>query len=119
MGEIQCQCDIAILEINIRHFSFFIMIIASPPHPPKKRMCPFPKCSLKYGEVALRGFTASTPPQYHCSICICQTWTPELIHRRVSFPAIAVAGVDTCVVFGIGEIPGWYPGGSFAKAKWP
>lgn len=31
MGEIvRCQCDIAILEINIHHFSLFIMIITSP-----------------------------------------------------------------------------------------
>lgn len=51
-------------------------------------------------KLPFRGYTASTPPQYHCHYCISPTWTPELIHRTVSFPAIAVAGVDTCVVFG-------------------
>lgn len=88
MGEIQCQCDIAILEINIRHFSFFIMIIASPP--------PWWSC--------LKGLYSLHPTPVSLHYCICPTWTPELIHRRVSFPAIAVAGVDTCVVFGMGEI---------------
>lgn len=42
MGEIvQCRCDIAILEINIHHFSLFIMIIASPPQ--KKKDVSFSK----------------------------------------------------------------------------
>ena len=64
MGEIvRCQCDIAILEINIHHFSLFIIIIASPPYPPpKKKEVSFSKMLFEIWWSSLLGALYSLHP---------------------------------------------------------